>query len=348
MRRILGLHDRGTDVTLVQNMLNRLLPFSSPYRRPLSVPSLWVQAAQRVGGPGAQANPLRQPVAILTWGVVKNWSDLSYVWAPGALAAARHVGHHSKPTSTETGAHESHKTHLTRLKEDGSFGPKTEAAVQEFQRHCGLPVDGIVGPATWDFLFPTTLYTIKQKRRVLTLEDLGIAPRHKPRYSLGFSDPPEDPNKPCPVKPPSGSTPAPTPSATGGGGGDDKAGLKVEVQTGVQTGDATYFVLGQVIFVQPNKNAGGLLQDVRGHNEWSVGVQLNRNTSTVVGNSNQVFVQLTRADFYKTKNEWFSIDIGAELYIQLLQDPSANWRKRLPARTSRRPPPGAMSPSPPT
>ncbi|EPD57197.1 MULTISPECIES: peptidoglycan-binding domain-containing protein [Streptomyces] len=41
---------------------------------------------------------------------------------------------------------------------DGKYGPKTTAAVTEFQKrvnryqHAGIPVDGIVGPKTWKWL----------------------------------------------------------------------------------------------------------------------------------------------------------------------------------------------------
>lgn len=37
---------------------------------------------------------------------------------------------------------------------DGDFGTQTEQAVRQAQRHYGLEVDGVVGPATWDALLP--------------------------------------------------------------------------------------------------------------------------------------------------------------------------------------------------
>lgn len=38
---------------------------------------------------------------------------------------------------------------IGHLAVDGSFGPKTLAAVKRYQRHHGLAVDGYVGPRTW-------------------------------------------------------------------------------------------------------------------------------------------------------------------------------------------------------
>ena len=48
---------------------------------------------------------------------------------------------------------------------DGNFGRTTQNAVIRFQRNFGLTPDGVVGPTTWDALFPyingRTAYTIK-------------------------------------------------------------------------------------------------------------------------------------------------------------------------------------------
>lgn len=35
---------------------------------------------------------------------------------------------------------------------DGSFGARTEGAVRDIQATCGIGVDGIVGPVTWNVL----------------------------------------------------------------------------------------------------------------------------------------------------------------------------------------------------
>jgi peptidoglycan hydrolase-like protein with peptidoglycan-binding domain len=37
---------------------------------------------------------------------------------------------------------------------DGTFGPKTEQAVKDFQQSNGLAVDGVVGPLTWSHIHP--------------------------------------------------------------------------------------------------------------------------------------------------------------------------------------------------
>jgi hypothetical protein len=48
---------------------------------------------------------------------------------------------------------------MRRLDEDGNFGPKTKAMVQEFQRLNEVKVDGIVGPVTSYLLMPYITFT---------------------------------------------------------------------------------------------------------------------------------------------------------------------------------------------
>jgi peptidoglycan hydrolase-like protein with peptidoglycan-binding domain len=38
---------------------------------------------------------------------------------------------------------------------DGNFGPRTQSAVEAFQRDAGIGVDGVVGPNTWSHLIVT-------------------------------------------------------------------------------------------------------------------------------------------------------------------------------------------------
>jgi putative chitinase len=46
---------------------------------------------------------------------------------------------------------------LLNLRADGSFGPITERAVRDYQTRHNLPVTGIVGPQTWNHMFPGEL-----------------------------------------------------------------------------------------------------------------------------------------------------------------------------------------------
>jgi peptidoglycan hydrolase-like protein with peptidoglycan-binding domain len=327
MRRILAKHDKGPDVALIQELLNRIMPFEGRFRAPRDVPSLWAQAARRRRGPAAVANPLRAPVTLFSWGYVRSWDDLKYVWAPGALAAARHLGHRSKPSRAQTGAHHRHKSDMVRLKIDGRFGDHTDDAVREYQRHEGLPVDGIVGPAVWESLCPTSVFTLRAQRRVLTYADLRIwtppSVHHLPLVD------PYSSNKPTPAKPTNGSGTTPS-TGQSAGSDDNKAALKIEVQGGIQSGDNLWFVLGQLIYVQP-VNSDDLLRFLGGHNEWAVGVQLNRPVKGA-GATNQYFASLTRADVFKLFRDWVSIDFGVQFYMQLVPDPSQQQAQATPGQ----------------
>ena len=162
------------------------------------------------------------------------------------------------------------------------------------------------------------MFTLRALRRVLTYADLRIwtppSVRHLPLVD------PYSSNKPAPAKLTNGSGTTPS-TGQSAGSDDNKAALKIEVQGGLQTGDARYFVLGQLIYVQP-VNSDDLLRFLGGHNEWAVGVQLNRNKA-IVGDTNQYFASLTRADVFKLFHDRVSIDFGVQFYMQLVQDPSA-------------------------
>jgi len=308
MRRILGLNDRGNDVVLVQEALNKLMPFQTPTsRRPKTVPLL-AQASFHVGGGYASRYPLKEPIRLYSWGMVSSWADLRYVWGSGALHSARaHHGHAAAPHLRRHG-----KTpHYVRLKPDGHFGSKTEAAVKAFQELNGLPVDGIVGPATWDLLIPTSFFTICGRTEV---SDRSPTDMSLPKGWSWWQKPDDQWGCYAPVKVPPGGTPPagskPLPPKTD----DDKPGIKVEVQIGLQSGDALTFVLGQIIFVQP-RGPNDYLGFLPGHNEFAIGFQRDQNLDKKEGADYQMFVNWTRADLAKSKV--FSVDFQDQLYVKV-------------------------------
>jgi len=83
---------------------------------------------------------------------------------------------------------------------DGKFGPKTEAAVKDFQRRNRLKPDGIVGPRTRSVLYPLVATTINL---VGTKNADGRAPVRtaSPRRILGLG-PIQPPGMPIPAQGP--------------------------------------------------------------------------------------------------------------------------------------------------
>jgi hypothetical protein len=313
MRRILGLHDRGNDVALIQEALNKLMPFQRRVsRRPNTAPLL-TQASFHVAGKYAKTNPLQAQLRLYSWGFVSSWGDLTYVWGSGAWHTFR--AHHGHAAAPHLRIH-SKTPHFVRLKPDGHFGEKTEAAVKAFQEQNGLPVDGIVGPATWDLLIPTSFFTVCRRTIV---SDQGLTAKSLPKGWSLWQKPDDKWGCYAPVKvPPGGKPPAGfTPVPPKGDDDDDDKPVKVEVQVGLQSGDAATFVLAQVIFVQPRgpKDYFGFLGGSKSHNEFAIGIQTDWRLDQKQMADYQLFVSWTRADLAKSKV--FSLDFQDQLYAKM-------------------------------
>ncbi len=61
---------------------------------------------------------------------------------------------------------EMYNNYFGNLTADGIFGPKTKAAVIEFQRSRGLTADGIVGAKTWSSFYSLTTHDIPTDQRI--------------------------------------------------------------------------------------------------------------------------------------------------------------------------------------
>jgi peptidoglycan hydrolase-like protein with peptidoglycan-binding domain len=252
-RRILGRDDQGDDVQVIQMALNGYL--TSDWQLPPPEWAWWMDSKRMFP---------------TLWG---------YRWGPGAYAKVqRDERRAAKPKAKP-------RVKIDRiipLQQDGDFGPKTEGAVQEFQRRCGLPEDGIVGPETWDNLFPFWRFRIwipKERTPGSVPNSLRM---RKPEDSGG--------------------------GQSGQGGNGESKGPQfgnpfgpsdfdtVEVQGGVQSDKTAAFVLQGTWKTrrEPNEVRGG---------QWNntIGGQVNIPIDGSPGKNLQAYYQLTR-------DEWGTVE----------------------------------------
>jgi hypothetical protein len=164
-------------------------------------------------------------------------------------------------------------------------------------------------------LIPTSFFTVCRRTIV---SDRGPADKTLPRGWTLWQKPDDKWGCYVPVKvPPGGTAPAGyTPVPSKGDDDDDKT-IKVEVQVGLQSGDALTFVVGQIIFVQPRgpNDYVGFLGGSHSHNEFAIGVQTDWRLDQKEMADVQLFVSWTRADLAKSKV--FSLDLQDQLYAKL-------------------------------
>jgi peptidoglycan hydrolase-like protein with peptidoglycan-binding domain len=160
------------------------------------------------------------------------------------------------------------------VSENGHFDADTEAAVMRLQAMLGLPTDGIIGPELWDYLVPWW-------DTYVWLPIKGVRP---PASTI-----PDAPQEP-PQEIQDAAASAPEENVT--------KFDNVEAQTGFQrdqSGRIFWVLVGQGTF----KFARGPNERVPGHWEVTSGGQLNLPLDYQYGGKNlQVYVQLTRADFW--------------------------------------------------
>ncbi len=76
-----------------------------------------------------------------------------------------------------------YRTGSTLVPQDGLFGSRTTAAVEEFQRDAGLPVNGVVDRATWDAIFEAYVAVVEA-----TASPTPIQGYQNPTIALGIGD----------------------------------------------------------------------------------------------------------------------------------------------------------------